>query len=67
MSIAGQVWRYEGFNPKNRYYIVEDRGRVSSESKWEYSYLLVCLNDGKKIEYLIDEPIQEHGSWKKVA
>jgi hypothetical protein len=67
MSVQGQVWTYISSINDNNYYIMQDNGRVPVNNKHEYSYLLYCLNDGKKIEYLIGEPIQEHGSWKRVA
>lgn len=69
MSIAGQVWTFNSSLSNNNYYVVEDRGRVLSKysERYEYSYLLYCLNDGKKIDYLIVEPIHEHGQWRKIA
>lgn len=67
MSIAGQVWTFNSFLSNNNYFIIEDRGRVPVFDKYEYSYLLYCLNDAKKIDYLIGEPIQEHGKWRRIA
>ena len=66
-NLAGQVWTFINSINSNHYFIVEDRGRVASNDKYEYSYLLYCIGDGKKIEYLLGEPIQEHGNWRKVA
>lgn len=67
MSIAGQVWTFNSSLSNDNYYIVEDKGRVPVLDKYEYSYLLCCLNDGKKVDYLIGEPIPEHGRWRRVA
>lgn len=69
MSIAGQVWTFNGSLSNNNYYIVEDKGRVlnACSEEYEYSYLLYCLNDGKRIDYLITELIHEHGQWRKIA
>jgi hypothetical protein len=67
MSLQGQVWTFINSINDYNYYIIQDNGRVPVNDRYEYSYLLYCVNLGKKIEYLIGEPIQEHGSWKRVA
>lgn len=69
MSIAGQVWTFDGPLPNDKYYIAEDKGRVLNRNiqKYEYSYLLICLNDGKKIDYVTGEPIHEHDKWRRIA
>lgn len=69
MSIAGQVWTFNSSLHNNNYYVVEDKGQVLNRNidKPEYSYLLICLNDGKKIDYVIGEPIHEHDKWRRVA
>lgn len=67
MSIAGQVWRFVSPLSSNNFYIVEDRGRVFILDRYEYSYLLYCINSGRKIDYCIGEPIQENGMWRRIA
>jgi hypothetical protein len=68
MNIQGQVWSYNGsIGNNNNYYIVQDNGKVPVLNKHEYSYLLCCINDGKRIPYLIHEPIPEHGLWRRIA
>jgi hypothetical protein len=67
MSIHGQVWTYVSSINDNNYYIIKDNGRIRNGKFYQYSYLLYCINNGKKMEYFIDEPIPEHGSWRRIA